>query len=219
MKTSTIKNAAFLSTALAAALALGAAPAIAGDGHSHSHGHGHSHGAEKTAKKDHGHSHDHDHDHDHDHGDGTRELGAHEHGKAVLTMAVEGSSVAMELELSAIDVIGFETKPETAEETAAVEAALAQLSTPADLFDFGAAGCAPAEAAAERKQLTKGHAEFIATYSMNCASIDQMAALGLPIFSVYPQLEEVDVQIVSETGQQAFEVEREEPQVDLSGSI
>ena len=48
-----------------------------------------------------------------------RELGAHEHGHSTLTIAVEGTRVAMELSAPGADIVGFEHAAETDEQKAA----------------------------------------------------------------------------------------------------
>ncbi len=71
-----------------------------------------------------------------------RELGAHQHGHGALNIAFEGGVVAMELEAPGADIVGFEHPAETAEDRAMVDAAIAQLAKPLDLFLFpAAAGC------------------------------------------------------------------------------
>lgn len=72
----------------------------------------------------------------------TRGLGAHVHGHGTLNIAVEGGTVAMELEAPGTDIVGFEHVAESAEDKAAVEAAKARLSDPLSLFVMpAAAGC------------------------------------------------------------------------------
>ena len=71
-----------------------------------------------------------------------RELGRHEHGVGALNIAVEGSEIAMELEVPGADIVGFEYEAATAEDKAKVDAAIATLSSPLSLFVLPAsAGC------------------------------------------------------------------------------
>lgn len=75
-------------------------------------------------------------------GQETRDLDAHEHGHGALNIAVEGNSLAMELEAPGFDIVGFEHAAETDADTAAVESALATLAEPAGLFGLpDAAAC------------------------------------------------------------------------------
>ena len=72
----------------------------------------------------------------------SRELDAHLHGHGTLNIAFEGKSVAMELEAPGADIVGFEHPAETAEDRSLIDAAIAQLAKPLELFVIpAAAGC------------------------------------------------------------------------------
>ena len=79
-----------------------------------------------------------------------RELGAHEHGRGTLNIAVEGNKVTMELEVPGVDIVGFEHAAKTSRDKAAVEKAKAQLAAPLTLFALpAAAACRVMEAKIE----------------------------------------------------------------------
>ncbi len=70
------------------------------------------------------------------------ELDAHEHGVGELNIAVDGTQVAMEFHAPGADIVGFEYEAESDTDKAAIEAGLAKLSKPLDLFEMpAAAGC------------------------------------------------------------------------------
>ena len=76
------------------------------------------------------------------HAEGTRELGAHEHGAGALNIAFEGNNIAMELEAPGADIVGFEYAAKSEEDRAKVDTAISDLARPLDLFVFPAeAGC------------------------------------------------------------------------------
>lgn len=71
-----------------------------------------------------------------------RQLDAHEHGVTVLNVAAEGQFVWVELEGPAMNFIGFEHPPRTAEQTRQVADAVAELESADQLFQLSsAAGC------------------------------------------------------------------------------
>lgn len=79
-----------------------------------------------------------------------RQLDAHEHGVGQLDIAFEGGQIAMELHAPGADIVGFEYQAKSAEDRAAVDAAVATLAKPLDLFVLAdAAGCSVVEAAAK----------------------------------------------------------------------
>lgn len=83
-------------------------------------------------------------------GEEARQLGAHEHGVGLLNIAFDGNNVAMELRAPGTDIVGFEHAAERAEDRAAIEAAVAMLARPLDLFRLPeAAGCTVTQASAK----------------------------------------------------------------------
>ena len=80
----------------------------------------------------------------------TRQLDAHEHGVGELQIAFDGNQIAMELHAPGADIVGFEYEAESAEDLAAIDAAIALLSRPQEIFVLpAAAGCAVTRASAE----------------------------------------------------------------------
>lgn len=61
------------------------------------------------------------------------------------------------------------------------------------------------------------HTEFNAQYSLTCADPSAITAMTFPYFETFENAREVEVQIVTTTGAQAFEVPRDAPAIDLSG--
>ena len=92
--------------------------------------------------------------------EGSREQGAHEHGLGALNIAVDGSTIAMEFHAPGADIVGFEYAAETAEDRAAIDAAVATLAKPLDLFVFPAAAeCSVTKASAGLELESEDHAE------------------------------------------------------------
>jgi hypothetical protein len=176
----------------------------------------------------------------------TRELGAHEHGHSALNIAIEGGQVAMELQAPGADIVGFEYEAKTAEDRAKLDAAIAALSKPLSLFVLpAAAGCTVAASSAglidehhkegedhahddhdhdhdhddHAKEDGAEHTEFHAEYLLNCSDPSAINRIEFAFFKTFPNAQEVDVQMISDRGAQGFEVERDAPVLDLSGSI
>lgn len=61
------------------------------------------------------------------------------------------------------------------------------------------------------------HTEFHAEYTLTCADPSAITAMTFPYFETFENAREVEVQIVTTTGAQAFEVPRDAPAIDLSG--
>jgi len=79
----------------------------------------------------------------------TRQLDSHEHGVGQLDIAFDGTKIAMELHAPGADIVGFEYAAESSEDRAAIDAAVAMLAKPLDLFVLtDAAGCSVVKASA-----------------------------------------------------------------------
>ena len=59
---------------------------------------------------------------------------AHVHGEAQLLIAQEGNQLEIEFKSPAINIVGFEHKPSNAKQEASLEAAVATLKQPGQLF-------------------------------------------------------------------------------------
>ncbi len=61
------------------------------------------------------------------------------------------------------------------------------------------------------------HTEFHAEYTLTCGNPDALTKIDFAYFDAFENARELEVQIVSASGAKAFEVEREEPSLDLHG--
>ncbi len=79
-----------------------------------------------------------------------RQLDTHEHGVGALNIAIEGTTVAMEFRAPGADIVGFEHAATSAQDRAAIDAAVAILAKPMALFVLPAeAACSVVQASAE----------------------------------------------------------------------
>ena len=149
-----------------------------------------------------------------------REARAHEHGHGLMTVAVDGKDLVIELELPAVNVVGFEHAPETDEQRRRVDDAL-------DTFGRGDALFVPAAAAAcsvehvdvklagmslEGEEAhahgSKGeaHSDLHGEYHFRCERPGELGSLEVRVFDHLRDVEELDVQIVTPTVQTAKEI-------------
>jgi hypothetical protein len=172
----------------------------------------------------------------------TRQLDAHEHGVGQLDIAFDGKQILMELHAPGADIVGFEYAAESAEDRAKVDAAVAMLARPLDLFVITeAAGCTLVQASAElerdegqvdhedehddhedanhqeKNTDEPGHTEFHAEYLLACANPGAVTKITFTYFDAFPNALEVEVQLISNKGATSFEVERDAPTLDLRG--
>ena len=60
-----------------------------------------------------------------------------------------------------------------------------------------------------------GHTEFHAEYTLSCNTPDALNEISFAYFAAFPNAQEVEVQIITASGAQAFEVERAAPVLDM----
>lgn len=63
------------------------------------------------------------------------------------------------------------------------------------------------------------HTEFRADYALTCSNPDALTTMGFPYFDMFEGAEKLEIQIVGDGGQAAFEATRDAPTVDLGGVI
>ena len=167
-----------------------------------------------------------------------RQLGAHEHGRGTLNIAVEGNKVSMELEVPGADIVGFEHVARTPKQKAAVENAKTQLSAPLSLFSLPpAANCRVTEtkvevevgehdhdAKAQAKgdnaaAKSEGHSEFHGEYALECSVPGNLTAIEFGYFRAFAGAQKLTVNVITPKGQSKFEVTRASPTLSLAGMI
>lgn len=64
-----------------------------------------------------------------------------------------------------------------------------------------------------------GHAEFHVRYAFDCENTTALTVIGFPYFTAFENARELSVILVTDKGQKAFEVSREQNRIDLRGSM
>ena len=169
-----------------------------------------------------------------------RQLGAHVHGHGHLNIAIEGKTVSIELEVPGADIVGFEHEASTPKQKAALEKAKAKLAAGLSLFTPAtAANCTQksakvsieAEHGDEHEHHAEGgkpgvkeeedhhHSEFHAEYAFECASPARLTSMTFDYFKAFPNAQELDISVISSKGQSSYEVKRDKPRLDLTGTM
>jgi hypothetical protein len=161
-------------------------------------------------------------EHDHEHGS----LGAHEHGVGRLNAALDGKTLALELQSPAMNLVGFEHAATSDADKAKVAAARALLEQPLALFNLPkAAGCVVENQELEsplfadtpdadddhdkdaKDEHHHDHSEIHAHYQFTCATPDALKTLDLAnIFNSFPATQKIQVQLIGPSGQQGVDV-------------
>ena len=176
-----------------------------------------------------------------------RELDAHQHGHGSLNIAIEGSTLWIELETPGADIVGFEHPARSDDDKAAIENARGRLSDPIGLFGIPAqASCTLVEVLVEpvgyelgaddvrhdehdahedhdeheeaHEDEKESHAEFHAEYRLHCADPAAITSLTLTYFDVFPGVEELEVNLITDDGQSRQEVTPADSVVHVGGN-
>jgi hypothetical protein len=171
-----------------------------------------------------------------------RQLGAHEHGRGTLNIAIEGPRVSVELEAPGADIVGFEHAAKTPRQKGLLEQAKKQLLAPQALFKFpGAAGCVVADASVEieadehdhdaatgrgptQKKAgaaaeDRSHSNFHGQYSFTCSAPAAVTGVEFGYFQAFAGAQKLEVNVITPKGQSTFEVTRAKPRLDLAGMM
>ncbi|MGI9612979.1 MAG: ZrgA family zinc uptake protein [Acidimicrobiales bacterium] len=166
---------------------------------------------------EHGEDDEHKEDDDHDHDDEGAEggLGAHEHGAAELSLAWSDGDMVIDLVSPTYNIFGFEYEATSEEDLAIVADQTEALTEPGVLVINAEAGCTTDDVMTDT-EYEGSHAEITASWTMTCENPDEIKQLdATALFAGFPNLEDVDAQWASDSGQSAAELSPATTVVDL----
>lgn len=145
---------------------------------------------------------------------------AHVHGEAVMEIVIDDAGALISFEAPAIDIVGFEYLPKTDEEQAAIDAKIELLSDMARVVLLPeAAGCTVSDVhvdfEAEEHDGEVEHIAFHAEYDVSCFDAGKLTSLEATVFNQFPDLEEMEVEVVTPSGQKGSHVEPGETTLKL----
>ena len=142
--------------------------------------------------------------------------GAHTHGEAALSVAIDGPTVTLDFEGPLHDLAGFEHAPRTEKQKQAVAAMAARLREPARLFmldpaarcEFVSATLAPPvfdKPDAPAKNESSGeHKDQQAQYLFRCGSASQLRFIDVTLFDAFPRIKRINASVAGVARQSAM---------------
>ncbi len=166
----------------------------------------------------------------------SRQKDSHEHGAAILKMALEGEKLQIEFEVPSESLIGFEHFPKSQSNRENFSDAIKILSDPSRLFSMSSkAECllvgmsisqslfsneeehghdeSEEEHGHDESEKSEIHSEFKSNYSWNCHHLDEINSIGTQLMTFFPKIEEIRVNWISNNGQGALELESKEDRI------
>jgi len=150
-----------------------------------------------------------------EHGHEKRQLDSHEHGVSTLKIALEGQTLEMELESPAKDIVGFEHAPENQSQKTAIKKALSLLKSKPGIFKPSSTANCKIDAVSGEFEVEKDHAGFYITWKIKCLNPERIKSLKTTFFQKFPKAEEIEVEIISASGQKAIEWENNTNKIKL----
>lgn len=139
-----------------------------------------------------------------------REHKAHAHGAAKLDLALDGQRVQVEFESPAHAVVGFEYTPKSAADKKRVETALTTLkSRIGEMVIFPAASACVFTPSKVELHPDGDHSEVHATFTVACGKPLDGGIIRFGVTKVFPEIEEVAVQWISDKQQTSVQVKRD----------
>ncbi len=133
---------------------------------------------------------------------------AHVHGQATLNMVISAGVVLAEFHSPLDNLLGFEHKPATTKQQQAYRAMLDKLQDANTIFMLNSGDCelASVQISDPFAEASAGHShnELSVEYTLDCADSTSISGLQTEVFSVYPRLQKIDVQLIRDAGQSAF---------------
>lgn len=154
-----------------------------------------------------------------------RQHNSHEHGVAAMQLVIEGDTLQLKIETPAMNILGFEHKPSTAEQKKTMAQAESLLKNPDNVVLLPkTARCQITEAKIisslsqneheyehehEHEHVhdgesdykgdhdeDSGHADYDLNYQFECDDINALQQINMTIFSHFPLFEELEVQYI-----------------------
>jgi hypothetical protein len=145
---------------------------------------------------------------------------AHLHGSAELTLALEGNALEISFESPAANIVGFEHKATSEKHIKAVEQARVKLES-SDLFLFFGSDCRLKQAKVDMSSVIEqdsqyhhdhgdkdrdSHSEINANYSYECSTGENLEALSVGLFSLFPAIETLEAMWLTDSQQGAVKL-------------
>lgn len=139
---------------------------------------------------------------------------AHQHGVAQMTVAIEGSTAAIEFASPLENLIGFEHAPRNDKERKAVTALKETFHKPELLLaPTAAADCRaePVELELPGSHESDGHADLRATVVYRCKTPASLKGIDVRLFDAFPKLHRIKAELAAPGRQSAVELSRKRP--------
>ncbi|NNC99611.1 MAG: DUF2796 domain-containing protein [Gammaproteobacteria bacterium] len=146
----------------------------------------------------------------------TKQLDAHSHGEAQISIAIDGDQIFLTLVSPAANLVGFEHSPKNAEQREHADTTQHTLSDYTNLYELPAdTNCEVAEKSVqwtfdrdsnnekhtEHADTPSGHSEFEAEFLLTCENSAGINTIGVRLFEQFPAIERIRVEVLFDSSQ------------------
>jgi hypothetical protein len=153
---------------------------------------------------------------------------AHEHGHATLMLVQVKDALQLVFKSPAMNIIGFEHKANSPEQSAKIEWAKMSLSDAAQLFSITQSAQCALEHVHIKSSLLEtddhtddhevhgshkenddndSHSEFEAEYHFECSNISELKSINVAFFEIFTSIEELETHVITASGQKLLELD------------
>ena len=150
-----------------------------------------------------------------------REVGAHVHGAASMSVVLENTQLNITMSIPGMDAVGFEHPATSADEQAALNQTLRYLQNPDALFPLPkSAECQLVNGVVETALLDKtasvgAHADMDIDYQWTCKHPEYLKQLSVQLFSFILHLQKIQASWISQNKQGAAELTKENTELSF----
>lgn len=152
-------------------------------------------------------------------------LDAHEHGSALMTLAVDQKKFKIDFVAPGADIVGFEHPATSHTDKEKIEDALKKLNDLSNLLEIGTrAECEMIVVSAKLEEEgdsdnhtdhEASHSEFHASYEFECENPGEFAINKVNYFDEFKNSVKLKLQFASSKGPKSFDLDRKNSTVDL----
>lgn len=164
-----------------------------------------------------------------------RQHEAHVHGKAELSLLIDGDTVAIELKSPALNMLGFEHEPKTNEEKEIVEQANKKLSDYNNIISIADLNCQVIESEIESPYESEHeeehhdhdhkhhddhhgddeHGDYYLSYSLKCENTDKLKTIEVKLFDNFDGFETIEATWINQMDIGSAELSSEQKIINL----
>ncbi len=163
-----------------------------------------------------------------------RDLDSHVHGGATLNIAFDANDLYVEFGSPWMNLVGFEHQPSTDKQRTSIEESVQHLQQGNELFTFAGTRCDMVDVDVENsmdsdhegdhdehtdEEEGAEHSAVTVSYVFSCTELKSLETVDVELFSAWPGIDDIDVQLAGPKSQDAMELDPDKRQIDMTSVL